>query len=71
MKKLLLYLALVASTAAAQVPSNLVVEGIPPFPDALVEKVRPYLEVRTASFQSWNPARTEMLISTRFGNKPQ
>jgi len=71
MKRLLACTALIAITAAAQAPSNLVVEGIPPFPDALVGKVRPYLEVRTASFQSWNPARAEMLISTRFGNTPQ
>ncbi|HEX9500899.1 MAG TPA: hypothetical protein VGA10_04525 [Thermoanaerobaculia bacterium] len=64
-------LALVAVTALAQTPSNLVVENIPAFPDALVEKVHPYLESRTASFQSWNPARAEMLITTRFGNTPQ
>ena len=70
-KSLFAAIALLAVAALAQAPSNLVVEGIPPFPDSLVEKVRPYLEVRTASFQSWNPARTEMLISTRFGNTPQ
>lgn len=64
-------IALLAATATAQTPSNLVVEGIPAFPEALVEKVRPYLEARTAGFASWNPARPEMLIVTRFGNTPQ
>src|SRR5260370_16252559 len=71
MKTLNVCLALVAVTALAQTPSNLVVENIPAFPDALVEKVHPYLESRTASFQSWNPARAEMLITTSFRNTPQ
>ncbi|MDQ6801304.1 MAG: prolyl oligopeptidase family serine peptidase [Acidobacteriota bacterium] len=64
-------LALLSATALAQTPSNLVIENIPTFPDALAEKVQPYLEARTAAFQGWNPARAEMLISTRFGNTPQ
>jgi dipeptidyl aminopeptidase/acylaminoacyl peptidase len=71
MKVSLACIAFVAFTALAQTPSNLVVENIPAFPDALVEKVHPYLESRSASFSSWNPARPEMLISTRFGNTPQ
>jgi len=62
---------LVAATALAQTPSNLVVEGVPVFPETLVEKVRPYLEARTAAFEDWNPARPEMVILTRFGNTPQ
>jgi dipeptidyl aminopeptidase/acylaminoacyl peptidase len=64
-------IAFLAVIASAQTPSNLVVEGVPAFPEALVEKVRPYLEARSASFASWNPARAEMLIVTRFGNTPQ
>jgi len=71
MKRLSICLALIAVSASAQTPSNLVVENIPPFPDALVEKVRPYLEVRTAAFEAWNPVRPEMLIITRFANTPQ
>src|SRR5437867_1537165 len=66
-----LMLVLIAVTAFAQTPSNLVVEGIPNVPDMLVEKVRPYMEARSAGFVSWNPTRTEMLIITRFGNTPQ
>ncbi|HXG59061.1 MAG TPA: prolyl oligopeptidase family serine peptidase [Thermoanaerobaculia bacterium] len=61
----------VAATALAQTPSNLVVEGVPAFPDDLVEKVRPYLDARAAAFRAWNPARPEMLISTRFGDTSQ
>jgi len=71
MKRFAFAAALTAVTAAAQTPSNLVVEGVPVFPDPLVEKVRPYMEARTAAFESWNPARPEMLIITRFGNTPQ
>jgi dipeptidyl aminopeptidase/acylaminoacyl peptidase len=63
--------ALLAFTSFAQVPSNLVVENIPPIDLALVERVTPYFEFRTASFNSWHPERREMLISTRFGNTSQ
>jgi dipeptidyl aminopeptidase/acylaminoacyl peptidase len=71
MKVSLAWIAFLATTTLAQTPSNLVVENIPTFPDALVEKVHPYLEARTAAFQGWNPTKAEMLISTRFGNTPQ
>jgi len=71
MKRFTWCFALLAVAATAQVPSNLVVENIPAFPDALVERVRPYLEARSAGFSAWNPARPEMLIITRFGNVPQ
>jgi dipeptidyl aminopeptidase/acylaminoacyl peptidase len=50
---------------------NLIVEGIPPIPRAIAERVNRYTEVRSASFQSWHPTRREMLILTRFGDVPQ
>jgi dipeptidyl aminopeptidase/acylaminoacyl peptidase len=50
---------------------NLVVEGIPPIPLALVEQVNRYTEFRGARLSSWHPTRREMLISTRFGNTAQ
>lgn len=50
---------------------NLVVEGVPPIPISLVERVGTYTEGRSASFLSWHPGRKEMLISTRFGDVPQ
>lgn len=70
-KRMAIAAALLAATAAAQTPSNLVVEGVPVFPQSIVDKTRPYLEFRTATFQSWNPARPEMLVVTRFGDVPQ
>lgn len=62
---------LFAGIATAQVPSNLVVDGVPEFPRELVERVKPYLDFRAASFASWNPARPEMLVRTRFAETAQ
>jgi Tol biopolymer transport system component len=50
---------------------NLVAEGIPKIPAAIAEAVRPYTEVRSASFVSWHPTQREMLITTRFADVPQ
>jgi len=55
----------------AQVPDNLVVEGIPTAPPELQREVGRYLEFRTAAFQSWHPQRREMLITTRFADTAQ
>ena len=69
--RLLALLLLTTTAAVGQVPSNLIVDGVPPLPPALVENVKPYLDFRTAAFASWNPARREMLIRTRFGEVSQ
>jgi dipeptidyl aminopeptidase/acylaminoacyl peptidase len=50
---------------------TLVLENIPPVPQALVEQVNRYTETRSASLASWHPQRRDMLISTRFGDVPQ
>jgi dipeptidyl aminopeptidase/acylaminoacyl peptidase len=50
---------------------NLVVDGIPPIPADLVEQIGRYTESRTAAIQDWHPTKTEMLITTRFGDVPQ
>lgn len=55
----------------AQVPDNLVVEGIPPITPELRKDVGRYLEFRAAGFSSWHPQRREMLISTRFADSTQ
>lgn len=56
---------------AAEIPDNLVVEGVPPIPAELKADVARYLEFRAASFNSWHPARREMLITTRFADSSQ
>src|SRR5258705_3225216 len=62
---------LVAPPVTAQVPDNLVVEGIPAITAELRKDVGRYLEFRSASFNSWRPQRREMLVSTRFADTPQ
>ncbi len=52
-------------------PAALVADGLPPVPQALVDRTRPYMEFRTASFQDWDPQTKSMLVSTRFGNVAQ
>jgi len=57
--------------APAQIPENLVVEGVPPITSALRQDVGRYLEFRAATFNSWHPVRREILISTRFADSSQ
>jgi dipeptidyl aminopeptidase/acylaminoacyl peptidase len=55
----------------AEVPDNLVVQGIPAISSELNSDVARYLEFRTAAFNSWHPQRREMLVTTRFGETMQ
>ncbi len=55
----------------AQVPENLVVEGVPSIPAELKTDAGRYLEFRGAAFHSWHPVKREMLITTRFADTPQ
>ena len=50
---------------------NLVVEGIPLIPQEIVRGVGRYTEFRSAGFNSWDPVKREMLISTRFAETNQ
>jgi len=72
--RLALVPALVLLTSAvghAQLPDNLVVEGIPPLSAELKQDVGRYLEFRAAAFNDWHPARRELLITTRFADTAQ
>ncbi|HSP32750.1 MAG TPA: S9 family peptidase, partial [Thermoanaerobaculia bacterium] len=60
-----------ATLLLAATPANLVVENVPDFPQQLVDRVRPYFEVRSATLQDWNPLRAEALIATRFAEATQ
>jgi dipeptidyl aminopeptidase/acylaminoacyl peptidase len=76
MKKMLIIAPMLASVAAmhlcaAEVPENLVAEGIPAHTPELRADVGRYLEFRSAAFNSWHPQRRELLISTRFADAPQ
>jgi dipeptidyl aminopeptidase/acylaminoacyl peptidase len=64
--------ALVFAQSDEVVPNeNLVVEGIPKIPASIGEAAGRYSEFRAADFDSWHPARREMLIGTRFGDTAQ
>jgi dipeptidyl aminopeptidase/acylaminoacyl peptidase len=52
-------------------PEGLVVEGMPPLPASIAERMARYGQYRRATFRSWHPARREMLIATRFGDSDQ
>ena len=52
-------------------PDNLVIEGIPPIPRDVIERVGRYTEFRAALPLSWHPERREMLIATRFADTAQ
>lgn len=60
-----------APANAADVPENLVAEGIPPHTPELRADVGRYLEFRSATFDSWHPQRRELLITTRFADAAQ
>jgi len=55
----------------AQLPDNLVVEGVPPVPPELKSNVGRYLEFRAAGFNDWHPLKREMIITTRFADAAQ
>ncbi|MGV3773313.1 MAG: S9 family peptidase [Verrucomicrobiales bacterium] len=65
-------LALSISTLfSAEMPENLVADGIPPIPREIKADIVRYVDFRAAVFQSWHPTRREMLITTRFGDTAQ
>jgi protease II len=72
-----LFLSPICAMAAEQPPKtitpgdNLVIDGVPPIPADLVEQIGRYTESRAATFQDWHPAKSEMLILTRFGDTAQ
>jgi len=74
MNRTLVLLSLAAlnlSPALAQLPDNLVAEGVPAIPPELRGDVSRYLEFRSASFSDWHPQRREMLVATRFADANQ
>ncbi len=62
---------LLALSAPAQIPANLVADGIPAIPPTLREEAGRYLEFRSATMLSWQPRQREMLVRTRFADTPQ
>lgn len=50
---------------------NLVIDGVPAIPVALVDDAALYNNFRSASFKSWHPLKREMIITTRFADTSQ
>jgi acetyl esterase/lipase len=69
-------LALLAACAQAPTPpaeavfapnANLVVQGIPPIPQSLVDRVSKYTDFRGHRFVDWHPQKREMVVAHRKG----
>ena len=60
-----------AVSAQAQMPTNLVAEGIPPVPDQLRKDVSRYTDFRASIFSDWHPIRKEMLVIRRATDSAQ
>ena len=58
----------VATLHAAE-PPQLVLDRIPPVPDALRKSAAPYLNMTGMQFLGWHPQRREMLIATRLADQ--
>jgi dipeptidyl aminopeptidase/acylaminoacyl peptidase len=75
MRRLLpsLLLTAAASPAALAQPrevGNLVIDGVPPIPPAVLERMTQYANTRDAAIAEWDPAGG-MYVLTRFGEVPQ
>jgi dipeptidyl aminopeptidase/acylaminoacyl peptidase len=60
-----------AQEAVITPAENLVVDGVPKIPAALVDTAGRYGSYRGANLSDWHPVRREMLITTRFGDTAQ
>ncbi|HVL69529.1 MAG TPA: alpha/beta fold hydrolase [Vicinamibacterales bacterium] len=56
--------ALTAQDSAIPVPATVRVEGVPPMPAALAQKLAPYGQFRRAQLLSWHPSRRAVVVST-------
>ena len=59
------------ASTAYPVPAAITADGVPAIPLALAERVRPYLEARSAGAVDWNPVDRSLLVTTRFANVAQ
>jgi len=72
MWKLILLLSITVLFSQEQIQvGNLIMENVPEIPEAVKARTQQYRNVRSASFRSWNPTGSGMLISTRFAETSQ
>ncbi|MDP1796649.1 MAG: hypothetical protein Q8K78_04175, partial [Planctomycetaceae bacterium] len=60
-----------AEEADRRRPTALTTTGVPEIPTALVDRLRQYQSVRSATFRGWAPDGNGMLIATQFGGTVQ
>jgi dipeptidyl aminopeptidase/acylaminoacyl peptidase len=60
-----------AQEATLPIPANVKLEGVPPIPASIPDRLTPYGSARRAQMVAWHPARRQILISTSFGNTTQ
>jgi hypothetical protein len=51
--------------------SNLVIENIPPIPEALTKKVEAYTQFKPSAIIGWHPTDGSILVRTRLNNSNQ
>lgn len=77
MKKFLTLLLFVIGSLAfaqerfVQPGDNLIVEGIPPIPESIINELYDYTESRSTGFRAWHPVSREMIVTTRSENTSQ
>lgn len=71
----ILFVLTACCSASAQIErqelGNRVIEGIPEVPERIVERLRQYQSIRSASLVGWLPDGDGILIGTRFGETTQ
>jgi dipeptidyl aminopeptidase/acylaminoacyl peptidase len=60
-----------AQQAALAPPERSRIDGVPPVPMTIVDRVSPYGQFRQARLLGWHPTERRILISTVFGNVSQ
>jgi dipeptidyl aminopeptidase/acylaminoacyl peptidase len=60
-----------AQPAPLQPPERSRIDGVPPIPMTIVDRVSPYGQFRQARLLGWHPTERRLLISTVFGNVSQ
>ena len=52
-------------------PASLILDGVPPVPAEVAQKLKPYGEFRPHGLMSWHPAKREMLVRRRLNATSQ
>jgi dipeptidyl aminopeptidase/acylaminoacyl peptidase len=71
MPRLWLVILLTSWVWAADLPNQLVIEGIPTIEAGLKKELQPYLNLGGASFRGWHPTERAAIVTTRVGDFTQ